>query len=212
MVVTSRWRRAAPALPLSLSLSLALTLAVGAHAARAATITVTSLADDGAGDCSAACTLRDAVASAAAGDVIVLPTEGPYTLGGSEIPLDKPLTIRGEGDGPAVVSGGGASRIFLVTADATLVDLWLHGGHVVGSSPTNDIPGELNGAGGAVWVAAGVTLEVRGGGFEGNAVVGGRSADGLDGSAGAGGGAGGRGGPFAGNGLSGAFGGGGGGG
>jgi len=86
----SRW-----ALALALALSLALTLPP--RAARAATIIVNTATDESDGSCSDGdCSLRDAIALAANGDIITF--AGSYTIYlDSQLELTKTLTIDGSG-------------------------------------------------------------------------------------------------------------------
>src|SRR4051794_23313921 len=151
-----------------------------AGAAQASTITV-SVTDDpvGAGSCPAApCSLRQAIATASADDVIQLggTAQDPivYTLTqGSTILVSQNLTIAGNGPGATIVDGIGnlASdsqpvRIFKVTAGTVSFDslAMRNGGD---SHDENDFPGPdptltLNG-GGALFVQAGtVTLDTVG--------------------------------------------------
>ncbi|MBC6994142.1 choice-of-anchor Q domain-containing protein [Neolewinella lacunae] len=77
----------------------------------AATIVVTSTADAGPGS------LRDAVGSAVAGDVIRFGSatlREPIVLS-SEILIDKPLTLRGNGMGNTIIDGGGTTRAFRIS-------------------------------------------------------------------------------------------------
>jgi hypothetical protein len=78
----------------------------------AATITVTSTADSGPN------TLRNALASANAGDTIVfnLPYPATITLA-SELAITKNLTINGPGAGKLAISGNSTTRVFRVGSD-----------------------------------------------------------------------------------------------
>ena len=76
------------------------------------TITVNSLLDNGPGNCNSTCTLRDAVASSAAGDTIDFSVTGTITLNGSQIYIAHDLTIDGPGARNLTVSGNDQSRVF----------------------------------------------------------------------------------------------------
>ena len=67
---------------------------VVSHGARAATVTVNSTADNGPGNCTTTCTLRDAIATAAFADTIVFSVVGTITLNGTVIFFVKNLTIK----------------------------------------------------------------------------------------------------------------------
>ncbi len=105
---SARWR--------GVLLGLLLILLVGppsapAHA-HAATLQVSTTADSGAGS------LRQAIATAAAGDTITFaPTvSGTILLTSGELPIDKSLTIAGPGAGQLTVSGNNTSRVVNITA------------------------------------------------------------------------------------------------
>ena len=93
-------------------------------------LTVTKAADTADGVCDADCSLREAVAAAAAGGTIVFsklfnsPQTITLTLG--EMAFSKDLTITGTGRNNVIVSANNASRIFYVTG----------GGHLSISSMT----------------------------------------------------------------------------
>ncbi len=91
------------------SVSLSLMLFGNANAAR---FTVTNTSDGASGS------LRNAVASAAAGDTIVfaLPAPSTINLSGGQIVLDKNLTITGPGADRLTLKGVAGSRIFRVSA------------------------------------------------------------------------------------------------
>jgi CSLREA domain-containing protein len=82
------------------------------------TWTVNTTDDEDDGECAALpdgdCTLREAVKCSAAGDRIEfdLPELSTITLGGSEILIDKDLTIAGPGADLLAISGAGLSRVF----------------------------------------------------------------------------------------------------
>ena len=78
--------------------------------AMAATITVINTDDSGAGS------LREAIASAAPGDMIQFAVAGTITLTTGELLINKDLTIGGPGAESLAISGNNASRVFRVTA------------------------------------------------------------------------------------------------
>src|SRR5215211_184022 len=87
--------------------------------AYAAPRTVTTMIDPGDGVCDPAgtgdgCTLREAIATAAAGDTVNFAPglNGTMLLANGEIVIDKNLTIAGPGARTLAVSGNHASRIF----------------------------------------------------------------------------------------------------
>ena len=86
-------------------------LLVPVSAAYASTLTVTSTADSGAGS------LRATIASAAAGDTVLVPT-GHYILSSGEIPITQPITVAGDGASLSVIDAQGSSRVFHITASA----------------------------------------------------------------------------------------------
>ena len=75
------------------------------------TLTVNSLLDNGPGDCTSTCTLRDAVASSSSGDTINFSVMGTITLNGTAIYIDHHLTIDGPGARLLTVSANGQSRV-----------------------------------------------------------------------------------------------------
>ena len=88
----------------------------------AATLTVTSLADGGVASCaplSLTCTLRQAIAAAAHGDTINITATGTIILGGTELVIDKNLTITGPGASSLTISGNLLSRVFLINSGIT---------------------------------------------------------------------------------------------
>lgn len=112
--------------------------------ASAATITVGNAGDPATGNaarCNAAntCTLRDAIAKAAAvtgtaaGDTIVfsLPANSTITLSGRELLVDRNLIIDGSGSANLAISGNNASRAFEISTGvvATLKQLVIKNGN-----------------------------------------------------------------------------------
>jgi CSLREA domain-containing protein len=104
----------------------------------ATTIVVTSLADPGNGTCTkAACTLREALAAAQAGDRITfdpaLFTQGPctITLTAGELVIDKDLRLTGPGSRQLAIHGNGASRVVRIPAGAvvTIEKVTIQGGY-----------------------------------------------------------------------------------
>lgn len=95
---------------------LAAALAVSARGlaaapASAATVVVNTTTDQALGSCSGSCSLRDAVATANAGDTIHVPA-GHYVLTLGDIISGNSLTIVGDGARSTILDGNGASRIF----------------------------------------------------------------------------------------------------
>ena len=87
-----------------------------------ATLTVNSPGDPGIGVCDEAeCTLREAIGAAASGDNIVFAAslQDDILLAGSELSIDKSLTI--DGGGRITVDAGGNSRVITVAALSTPV-------------------------------------------------------------------------------------------
>ena len=78
-------------------------------------VPVVNTNDDGAGS------LRQAILSAAAGDVIdMTAVTGTINLTGGQITINKTLTLRGSGETSLTVSGNNAHHIFVVNPGATL--------------------------------------------------------------------------------------------
>src|SRR5438874_10078715 len=104
-----RWqyRRFAPSISLLILLALiCLPLLATPHPAHAATIMVNSTADNGPGNCSSTCTLRDAIAVANAGDTISFSAiTGTITLTGGTLTIAKSLMIAGPGASSLAVDG-----------------------------------------------------------------------------------------------------------
>lgn len=88
-----------------------------------ATRTVTKIADTNDGVCDADCSLREAIAVAAPGDLVsfaspFFDTPRAIVLGGSELVIDKTLAIAGPGAHRLTVSANGLSRVFRVNPGA----------------------------------------------------------------------------------------------
>ncbi|HEY1855219.1 MAG TPA: choice-of-anchor Q domain-containing protein [Solirubrobacterales bacterium] len=95
-------------------------------AAATAAPAVTTTADGGPGS------LREAVALAAPGETITIPS-GSYKLVLGELTIAKSLTLAGAGAKTTILEGGGASRVIDATnaaAEVTISDLTIRGGHV----------------------------------------------------------------------------------
>jgi large repetitive protein len=112
------------ALPLTLTLSL--WLLIQPMPAHAATLTVTKTADTNDGVCDSDCSLREAIATASAGDTIFFApalSGQTITLTG-QLTLDSPLTIDGSALAEHVkISGHNSARVFYITAEVTLTHL-----------------------------------------------------------------------------------------
>jgi len=95
------------------TLLFAFTVSIGATNARAATLTVTSTLDDGS-----AGTLRSQIAAAAADDTIVFQNglTGTIVLDGTQINIDKSLTIQGPGANVLLISGNNSTPILFTNA------------------------------------------------------------------------------------------------
>ncbi len=83
-------------------------------------VTVTKIADTNDGVCDADCSLREAIAVAAPGETVLFSSlfNSPQTitLGGTELTINKNLTIQGPGANLLTVNGNSASRVFNVGA------------------------------------------------------------------------------------------------
>jgi hypothetical protein len=85
------------------------------------------------------CSIRQALAISSPGDAIMIPAStNHYTLTpGSELTVDKPVTIAGAGESTTVIDAGGASRVMTVSTPAgtstSISGLTLTGGSVTGS-------------------------------------------------------------------------------
>lgn len=151
----------------------------------AGTLTVTDLGDAGPGNCATACTLRDAIASAAPGDTIVFDAALTYpatiTLNGQELLIYKSLNIAGPGADRLTISGLYSSRVFEIANSATvsIQGMAIANGQVVGTSGADDsggivLPGNGGPAqGGAIYVGVGSSLWLANCDIHDNAVIGG---------------------------------------
>ena len=113
--------------------------------------------------------LRAAIANAAPGGTIVLAANGTYTLDGTELVIDKQITIKGRG---ATISGNDASRVINVisTGNLTLRDVIITGGSAdyggginndsgtVTLSDTSSVSGNTAEYGGGIYNSGTVTL------------------------------------------------------
>ena len=74
---------------------------------------ITKTGDTNDGVCDADCSLREAIATANSGDAVYVPS-GTYTLtSGSELSIDKSLTLTGAGSGDTVIQAATASVVSL---------------------------------------------------------------------------------------------------
>ena len=121
---------------LALGIALALVWGLGGTSVQgAATLTVTSTADGGAGS------LRQAISDAASGDTVSIPA-GTYTLTlGTELIIDKSLTLNGDGSGTTIIqaaasSADATSRVFRIFSgnNVAISDVTVRNGN---ASPSN---------------------------------------------------------------------------
>jgi hypothetical protein len=140
----------------------ALLLALSAAApTQAATRTVNETGDSGDGVCDATCTLRDAVDASQEDDRILfdlaLPAPIVIELTGTPLQIDVPMRITATDGVPTTLRRtGGSGRLIEVTngGDARIIGLAFENG----SAPAAiSIPS----SGGAIYVGAGTTLELR---------------------------------------------------
>lgn len=104
-----------------------------ASPAAAATFTVTTTADGTGGSCAGLCTLRSALAAAAAApgpDVVVLPA-GTYQLldGLGELVADSTVTVEGAGARTTTIRAASNERVVRATGSLTLRGVTLAGGN-----------------------------------------------------------------------------------
>lgn len=95
--------------------------------ASAATLTVTKTADTNDGVCDADCSLREAIFAAVSGDTIEFSTlfnsNQTITLGGTELFINKSLSIVGTGADKLTVSGDNLSRVFNINGAGITVSI-----------------------------------------------------------------------------------------
>ena len=149
-----------------------LAMFLGVDTVHAATITVDTLIDENDHSCSDGdCSLRDAVESSSAGDVINFSVSGIITLSGTHLLIDNDLSIIGPGPNYLTISGNDSSTIFTIAENVevaisglTLTDgNYLFGGAISSSGElTIDncvLSGNQSDFGGAIhsWILATTT-------------------------------------------------------
>ncbi len=139
----------------------------------AATLTVTSTAESGPGS------LRQAVLDAAPFDMITFSLAGPGTITlTSPITVNKDLRIVGPGIANLTLSGGGTTRIFIVTAGTLRIEnMTLANGAMRGQDAVGGNPGTYSGLGGAIFVGSGAGLTATSVHFYNNGAIGGKGGD-----------------------------------
>ena len=142
---------AVPTLGLAAIAALAATLALGGAQAGASTITVTKT-EDTDGTCTPTdCSLREALKAADSGDGVIVPA-GTYTLTlGTELVIDKSLSLNGDGPGQTITQAAESS------ADATSPVLNITDGTATISGATIQ-HGKASGDGAGIASAATVIL------------------------------------------------------
>lgn len=110
--------------------------------ASAATLVVTSLADAGPGS------LRDTVAASLPGDVITFSVTGPIVLTSGAIAIGTAISIVGPGPASLTISGSGADRVFVTSANPVLIaNLTIRDGRVFGPNGPDGGIGQNGGPG-----------------------------------------------------------------
>jgi len=154
----------------SLSWSLVFLVALAvllAAPARAATLTVKSNADSGGTCPGATCTLRQAVATAAAGDTIDFNVTGTITLTSASLVINKNLIIAGPGASKINVAGVSTNRIVQITSgNVTISGLTIGPGYFGvdlqgGTLTMNDCAVSGNSGLGGVAAESGTTLNMN---------------------------------------------------
>ena len=152
-------RRLAQAILILAMLVIPVLLAVvwmpGSVAQGAATLTVTTTADTNS--CGTPCSLRGAIDAANSGDTVSVPT-GPYTLTqGTEILIDKSLTLTGAGSGDTIIQAAtspavATSRVFHITIgnNVAISEVTIRHGKASGGFPA--------GYGGGIYNSSTLTL------------------------------------------------------
>ena len=110
------------------TLALALAILAAPAAARAATVVVNDASE---------AALRQAIEAAGPGDTVAIPSGIRRITLGSEVVIDKPLTLRGQGGFRTKVSGNDTTRVLRVDADGpvTIADLGIVHGRVSVDQP-----------------------------------------------------------------------------
>lgn len=132
------------------------------------TVSVTSAQDNGPGNCSAVCTLRDAIATASAGDTITFAIALPrtITLNGTQLSIATPLTIQGPGAQQLTVSGNAKSRVLDIENIVAISGITFRDGAAIGApgvlgsngSGTNGTPA----MGGCIYIGSAGDLTLTG--------------------------------------------------
>ncbi len=109
--------------------------------------TVDTLTDETDGSCDDGdCSLRDAIQLASSGDTLDLGSlSGTITLNGSELVIDKDLTLTGPSSSGLTISGNNASRVLNITAGTvSITNLTIMNGSVAGNGAGILNAGTLN--------------------------------------------------------------------
>jgi len=119
---------------------------------QSSTLTVTKTGDTSDGICDVDCSLREAIAAAVSGDSITVPA-GTYTLTlGSQLTIDKSLTLNGAGSGDTIVQAATERAVanfsvFNITAsgdNVAISGVTIQHGNPIGSCPTDGGGGVYN--------------------------------------------------------------------
>jgi CSLREA domain-containing protein len=98
-------------------LTLVLAVLASPTSAGAATVQVSTQTDENNGCTPASCSLREAIAAAGQGGVVIVPS-GTYALN-TELLVDHSVTVDGAGRERTIVSGGNTHRVFHIVAGPT---------------------------------------------------------------------------------------------
>jgi len=139
---------------------------------QATPITVNNTGDAGPGNCTSTCTLRDAVAVAAAsGDTIgfVLSLPNTITLTQGELVIGKSITIQGPGAAQLAIGAGSTSRVLNVSGGSVaVIGVSVRDGSVTGGNGTSGIvstgqsgAGGTSAGGGCISVGSSATLLLK---------------------------------------------------